>query len=275
MATAVNAFANLAGLLLFGWFRWVGPWAAVAGAAVLVAVLALLAIKYLSNQAAIRRSRNRLVARVIEIVLYRENILGVFGNGGRILASFGPYLWHNVRPLLILAAPMTLLIIQIAAWLQWHPAYPGEPLVLTTQLDPAHPVLDTPLALHPSPGLLIDSNPVRVPDRNLASWRVRAHDTGTQWVDIEIDGHQIRKKISAAAGLDALSPVRLRGAPWKSMLYPAEPVLPAAAPLDRVEVAYPSRSLALGRHRVHWLVAFLVMTLAAGIALRSPLDVEI
>lgn len=275
MPHLINLAANFFGALLFGWFRWVGPWTAVTVSAVGVAVLALLVFKRVSNQSAIRRSRNRVVARVIEIVLYRENILGVFSNGGRILASFGPYLWHGLRPFLVLALPMALLLFQLAAWLEWQPVQPGESVVVTATLVPSSPVLDTPLSLIPAPPLRVDVGPVRVPAENLASWRVRSDQAGAASADLRVGESVVSQTLRAGTGLDRLGPRRLPPGAWRNLLMPAAPPLPADGPLRQVEILYARRDLPLGPFRVHWLVAFLVVTLAAGLAIHPLLGVEI
>ena len=275
MLSLINTVANAAGSLLFGVLSFTGPWIGMIIVSALVAVLALFAVKHTSNQAAIRRSRNRMIARVLELLLYQERLSSIFGATGRMFVASGPYLLHNLRPLVVLAPLMILLMIQLAARYEWRPVHPGENLVLTMQLDEAHPVLETEIGIEPTPGIEIETDPVRSVASNQASWRIRPTQPGTHWIEFHAGESTLRKHVAVGDGLARVSPKKVRDGFWDTLLYPIEPVIPKTSPFSSVELGYPKGELLVGTWTIHWLVAFLVLTLGIGLLLSGPLGVEI
>src|SRR6266478_1903381 len=67
--------------------RFHSPWGALAAAALATALLVLLIVRWTSSPATIARARGRLVARVLELVLFRHDAVVSFSAAGRILSS--------------------------------------------------------------------------------------------------------------------------------------------------------------------------------------------
>jgi hypothetical protein len=75
--------------------------------------------------------------------------------------------------------------------------------------------------------------------------------------------------------MSKVSALASRGSIWKSILYPGEAPLPSGTPVRSVEVMYPANSLkAFGLH-VHWLVAYLILSIVFGFAFKGVFKVEI
>ena len=74
---------------------------------VLAGVVALLVYKKISDQAGIRRAKDRIMVHLLEVVLYRDDLVGVLKSTARALAYNVVYLAHNVLPLLVMFVPMT------------------------------------------------------------------------------------------------------------------------------------------------------------------------
>ena len=82
------------------------------------------------------------------------------------------------------------------------------------------------------------------------------------------------KEAVVADGMRPVSPRRVGFARFGSaLLYPREPPLHRGS-LHRIDLAYPQRDLFLGPWRLHWLVAFFVLTMAFALALRGRMKVE-
>src|SRR5882757_5139359 len=63
----------------------------------LLAVLALVAYALFSNQAAIKRTKNRLMARLLEIRLFQDDPLIVLGAFGRVLTGTVLYMKDSLK----------------------------------------------------------------------------------------------------------------------------------------------------------------------------------
>src|SRR5262245_25820087 len=82
---------------------------------VLAGIVALLVYKRLSNQAGIARAKNGIVVHLLEVMLYRDDLVGVLGSTARALGQNLLYLGHNVLPMLVLLVPMMAMLVQLVA----------------------------------------------------------------------------------------------------------------------------------------------------------------
>ena len=69
------------------------PWPALAAAALVTAVMMLLIVRWTSRADATRRAKDRLTARVLELVLFRHDATVSCTAVGRILAMRMPAIW--------------------------------------------------------------------------------------------------------------------------------------------------------------------------------------
>jgi hypothetical protein len=72
-----------------------------------------------------------------------------------------------------------------------------------------------------------------------------------------------------------VSALASRGSIWKRVLYPGEPPLPGGTAVRSVEILYPAKSLRAFGFGVHWLVAYLILSIAFGFAFKGVFKVEI
>ena len=79
-------------------------WPIVAG------IAALLIYKAVSNQKGIADAKRRIMVNLLEVVLYRENVLGVLVSTAKGLAQNVRYLGYNILPMLVMIVPMNVRI---------------------------------------------------------------------------------------------------------------------------------------------------------------------
>lgn len=236
----LNRISNAVGDLL------IGPWATttmalVISASVLAAVIVGL-FRLVGRPEKIRRARNRLVARTLELLLFGHDGRSLLTATSRILAANAVYLWQFARPVLVSVIPITLLLIQGAAWFAHRPYRVGEPIVVEVILASGRSVLDTPIRLSTAEGLTLTAGPVRIPGHAELCYRLVGTKPGDGWVDLNVDGHTIRKQIVVGDQLHRLSNERLPSRDWKSLLHPGEESLSAGSPVVRVATPYPPRT---------------------------------
>lgn len=262
-----NSLMNFAGDLVMRPWPGASPWVGLTFASLLTAALMVFLFQRTSNQAAVRRTRNRLLARTLELLLFRHSLSVSLSACGRILAEDARYLATLFRPMLFGLVPMLLIFVQMSAWLDWRPFAVGEPIVLEVQLDPAHPVMSSSVALT-SPGhVKLDSDAVRIPSQNAISWRLRGTESGIGEIRIRVGDVDEPKSVAVGSGFLRVSPQRSRSGFWSSLLSPSERPLPSNGPITRIELHYPARPLAIGLHDVHWTIAAIVLMMGFGLLL--------
>lgn len=269
----LNRVINLLGDLFFR--LWVSPWLALIVGSFVVAGLMVALFHLSSNQFALRRSRNRMIARTLELLLFRHDARVSMTACWRILTGNLAYLAAFARPMAVALVPMIFIFSQFAAWFEYRPIQPGETAIVEVELDPAHPVLETPLQLKFSDRLKQEGTGVRIPETNEICWRIRAENAGDEWIDVHSGDAVERKEFRVGESFVKISPRRSQQNVWQELLYPVEPPLPSDGPITRIDIQYPHRELLVGDREVHWLVASIVLMMAAGLAIGKLFGISI
>jgi len=256
-------------------FRGQSPWPAMIAACLATTVLVLLIFKYTSNQKTLRSKKNRAIARLLEFVLFKDDIVVSIGALGRVIAANCVYLCALLVPLVVCVIPVFLILVQLSCWIGVRPLKAGETTVLTATLRGDLPVMKQSIGIGTSPGLTVNAGPIRVPSKNEVSWRLSVKADGFQWVDLSLDGGVIRKTVTAGTRPGRVSPLRPAAGAWKALTNPSEAPLPPASPIVSVRVDYPAANLELGHLACNWLLVFFVLTLVFGIVLLRPLRVVV
>ena len=272
----INGVANALGGLFMRPFEGRSAWPGLLAASVLVALMALAAFRFCSNQAALRRRREVAFARLLELQLFRDDLLGIFGTLGRVVCAAALYLKESLKPLGVVFVPLALALVQFAGWFEFRPLIPGEAALVTLTLDETAEVAGAAVKATASSGIDVETEPFLSPAHREAIWRVRPRlPVAPGRITVNLEHEALGKEIVAAEnGLVRVSLRRVREGAWIRLLHPGEPALPRRTPAVALAVDYPRRKLYLGSYRVHWLVALCVCSLLFGLALKRPLRVE-
>ncbi len=244
---------------------------------VLGGIVALLVYKHVSNQRGIERAKNGIQVHLLEIVLYRDDLLGVLSSTARALFQNALYLGHNIVPMVVMFAPMTAVLVQLVANYAYAPLPVGEVSLLEVQLAPGGRSAD--LSLQLPPGLTVDAGPVRTPTGK-AVWRLRASEAGDHTLVLTLaglsmtDGETQEKRI-AVGGEPRKVPV-LRTQTWEALLYPGESALPSDSAFESIRTRSPVRSLSVLPDGEEGILGwFFVLSLGAGFALKGRFGVTL
>jgi len=245
------------------------PAAALAGFAVLTGALVLVLFKVSSRPARIAAARNRALARVLELWLWREDAVGGLFSVGRAMRDSLLYLATMGRPALVSVVPMALLLVQANAWFGARPLREGEAALVVVRA--AEDGVAESLELAGGGGVAVEASVASAAAREKA-WRIRARSAqGVQTLHLTGRGVNESKRVSVGNGLMRV-PVRRGSGFWDRLLYPDEPRV--RAPLVSMTVANPEASYAILGVRTTWFPAVLVISLCAGLALKRPMGVE-
>ena len=240
---------------------------------VLAGVAALLIYKLVSNQQGIADAKRRIMVNLLEVVLYRENVLGVLGSTARGVGQNLRYLAYNVVPMLVMIVPMTIVLVQLVAHYAYAPLERGDVQLLEVQLAPGAAVKPRDVQAEFPPGVEVQAGPVRTADGRVF-WRVRMLADGDQLVTIRAGDEVQQKTIAVGEGPRKVPVMRTRT--WEALLYPGEDALPATSHFETIRLATPERDLSpfpSGEGGI--LIWFFVASLVVGFLLRKRLGVTL
>jgi len=242
-------------------------WPVVAG------VVALVIYKAVSNQAGIAAAKRKIMVHLLEVVLYRENVLGVLGSTFRGLGQNLRYLSYNVLPMLVLIVPMTVILVQLVAHYAYAPLAKGDVQLLEVELAPDAGLTARDVSATFPPGVAVQAGPVRTADGRVF-WRLQMLEDGNQAITLRA-GDETEVKVVAVGDGPRKVPV-LRTRTWQALLYPGEPALPSGSAFQTISLRVPERDLSPFPSGEGGILAwFFVASLVAGFLLRKRLGVTI
>jgi hypothetical protein len=271
----LNQLANaLANWVLAPWAGQ-SPWVALAFVSLLAAGVMVALFHVSSDQQALRRGRDRFIARLLELLLFQHDLRVNLSACGRIFQANLSYLGALLRPMLVATVPLAIIFIQLACWFEWRPLKVGETAVLEVELDKSHPVAQTDIKLTAPAIARIDSSGVRSLAINELAWRLRATGPGSGPIAVRVAGTTEFKELAVGQQLSRIAPLRVAPGFWNQLLQPSEPSLPAAGPIRRIEITYPPRQLLAWGHEVHWTIVAVVLMMLFGLLIGRLFGVRV
>lgn len=260
--------------LLMRPFMHLSAWPGLIAASMVASIVLVALFHFSSNPNAIRRTRNRLLARTLELLMFQHDLRVSFTACGRILIANAAYLVQFLRPMAVGLIPLLLIFVQMESWFDRRPLRIGEQSVFSLEIDPSKSVLDQSIELQLPEMLAIDSPPVRIPSRNELAWRITATGAGNGWIDVISDGIKERKSVSTGDQLVRISQARESDGLPQQLFSPSEPPLDAG-PMRRMLVSYPRREWLIGQTEVPWLVAAFVLIMVFSLVLGRVFGIRV
>ncbi|NUQ64822.1 MAG: hypothetical protein HUU20_20355 [Pirellulales bacterium] len=269
-----NWLSNHVADLMLGPLGFESPWPGLIAASILTTAVLLVIFKKFSNQERIRKKKAVAMARVMELLLFQHDLSVSLTACGRILVAQVLYLKELLLPFGIAAVACTLVLIQLACWLEFRPFRPGEPVLLEVRFRGEVPAAGQLVVSSTSDIVHVETGVLRIPTTPEADWRLRAVAPGAGWVEVRAGRDVVRKSVTVGQRLHKVSRVRSQTGFWDALLHPVEEPIDPSAAIRRVEIHYPKRQIYVGSTEVDWLVAFFVLTVLFGLVLKRPMNVE-
>ena len=277
LTTAVVWLNRIAGAIagvVLAPVAWLPGWLSATLIAIATGIGMLVAFKYTSHQAAIKRTRDQIKANLLALSLFKDDLRVGLRSQGRILFEAGRLLALSLVPMLVMLVPMCLALGQLALWYQARPLAVGEEAVVTVRVaDGAEAMLDR-IALLPSDAATVAVGPVRVPAKKMACWNIKTQQPGMHELAFELDGQRATKQLAIG---DRYMPVSLERPSWNwsaALVHPHEPPFAADSPVQSIEVVYPERS-SWTSGTDWWLVYWFAVSMVAAFVARPFLGVNI
>lgn len=270
IATAMNSVFDLLTAPFGGAAGW-----AVAFLSVLTGVIMLLLFKWSTDQDRLVAARQVLTGRVYEMGLYQDH-LSVLGKIQRdLFVANIKYLRWSLPALLVVLPPMIFILAQMDARYGHRPFTPGETTLVTVTVAEDQTALLNNLRLEASPGVRVVTKPARDFLRHQVRWRVAIDKAGEYRLNLRLpDGQTFEKLLHAQGGSPRMAATRERESLLRMLFNPAEAPLPGGAPLQSITLTLPSRELDYGLFRTSWLIALIIFSLVAGLALKDVFKVR-
>ena len=245
-----------------------------------VTIGALYVFKWTSNQEAMERVKNAIHAGIFEIRLFNDDLRAILRAQFAIFVQVGKQFALTVVPLLWMIVPLVILVSQ----LQFHYGYtgfsPGDTFLVTAELtgEPRPDRFREPkpdFRLEAPDGVSVETPTLWIPALNELVWRVRIDKPGDYELTIvDPDGGESTKSLVASDGIVRRS--TLRGSTLFDQIYcPAEPPLESGSPFASITIDYPETNVSLFGWEMHWIIAFLLLTIVFGFLLMKPLGVTL
>ncbi len=259
----------------FAPFRAFGPWPGMIVISLVTGIVMLLIFKKTSNQDAIRRAKNQIKARLLEIRLFKNDTGASFRSQGAILGANFRYMGHALRPMLVMFIPVLLILAQLNLRYGAASLRPGEQALVKMTLSEKAGAEGTTASLQSSDGLVVETPPLRIEEEGEVDWRIRAEAPGLHRLTFNVGGTAVEKSVSVGQNAPA-KVAALRARKFMDLfLYPGEKPLPKNSPVVKIEIGFPAQRLPLLGGTVHWLVAFFVLSMVFGFGLKGVFKVEI
>jgi len=234
---------------------------------------ALLLFKAVTPQHKLTTVRDRLFGHIYEMGLYQDHLGVVARIQADLVRANARYLCLTVPALLVMAVPMALLLGQMESRFNHRSLRVGEETVLAVWLAEDADLAAADLKLELPVGLALVAGPVRA--SGAVAWRMRVTERGNQEIILRGAGQLLtRCVVPVGQGLAAMGQTSTRSW-WQAVLSPGAPVLGEGKQLAKLSRSLPSRTISWAGVHLDWLLAFMVFSLAGGLAIKELLGVSI
>ncbi len=225
-----------------------------------------------SNQKAIRAAKRKLQAHLYELRLFTDEPALVWQAQKALLWANLRYIGLMLVPAVILTIPMVILFVYLDAFYGMSPLPVGREAIVTMKLTQPLVASEAPPKLEAPAGIIVETPAVRVMGEREVSWRVRPERPVSGYLRFVLSRHEIEKKINAGPGPRYLSDRRVASS--KDLLWhPMEKRIHDAG-VEWIEIPYPPAKLHWLGLDLHWVVWFLVFSMAAALLLKRRFRVS-
>ena len=195
--------------------------------------------RHIGNRAAIRAARKRVYARLLEFRLFADEPRLVLRAQWALLTDNLRLLRLVLVPGLIAAVPLAWIALQLESAYGYDPLAVGEAAVVTAQMDGDITADDLRSGLQASPGLTVETPPVRVFEDRQICWRIRAAKPSEGTLSVTLRGNTIEKSVAAGVRPIFVSQ-RRESSLFQHLLHPLESRISAPG-VQWIEVDYPQK----------------------------------
>jgi hypothetical protein len=273
--TLMTIIDRIFNILLYP-FKGMHPIAGLLAVSIVTGVVMLVIFGRTTNQAALKRVKNAIVASIIEIWLFKDRPGLMFGSLLRVLKHDLNYLRYSLVAVVFVIVPVVLIMVQLGVRYSHRPLHPSEETIVSATLDNKNSAAGSDVSLVVPDGLQIVTPALRLEDAGEVDWKIKAEKPGNYDIMVKDGDFEATKRVAVVNGsFMTLAPIRAKAMSWDFLLYPAEEPLPNDSPVKSIAITYPPSSLGGSWGFPLWLWIFFVVSVAAGFALKGVFHVEV
>ncbi len=241
----------------------------------IIALLAITAFKYLSNQKAIKLSKNRLLAHLLEIHLFKDDIWSIFRSFRDIVFGTGRYLWHTLKPIAIIILPMVYLLILAEGYYAYTHIDNGDDVLLTLNAEKDIRELINDLEIEASDALTVHQPPFLSIADNQAVWTLSVQKDKRSDIKLNLLIHEQSYSlplVTDQAGLPVHPTIYSKNS-IKRYMHPEQNPLEGLE-ISSITVDYKTRDISIAGFEWNWLLHIFAISILMGFALKYPFNVN-
>lgn len=206
----------------------------------------LLIYKKTSNQVMIRYHKDKIIAHILRIRLYRDQPMLTIEAILNILKHNIIYLRYAVIPLMVIIIPLMVLSLQLNNRYGYKPLGPNKSFIIQAGLD-KHIVTDIAgsienVQLYVPEGISLETPPLRIISEGGILWRARITNSHIKGPILRIvlnkSGGEVEKRVQTTLNKERFSPHKGKGNLLKSLFSNAEDFIPGKSPFRTFSVQY-------------------------------------
>jgi hypothetical protein len=177
--------------------------------------------------------------------------------------------------------PVIIVFIQIENRLGYLPIQKNTSFIIQAALDREVvkniDSLISKVYCQTSPGIILETPPLRIASEGIVFWRARLKVTGPQFVRLGIDGTQkeVKKKIVTLTGHERFCPTRSKADSLSYLLNSAETPIPRDSYFKFVSVNYSPATYPFFFWDISPIIYFFILSLGFGLILKPFIKVNI
>ena len=245
------------------------------------ALLLLFLFKRISNQNKIKLHQNKILGYFLDIAIYRDQFTRTIVNQVHILKHILIYLRYVFAPLLILMLPVIIVCMQIENRMGHLPIQTNKSFIIHAALDNEFTKnmesLISKIHCKTSPGIILETPPLRVASERSIYWRARVTGTGPQSIQVGISGieTEIKKIIRIVSDQKGFSPKRTKSNSLDYFLNSAEKPIPPDSIFKYLSVKYLPATYPFFFWNLSPVVYFFILSIVLGLIIKPFIKVNI
>lgn len=148
--------------------------------------------------------------------------------------------------------------------------------MIVAKIDGDFESLTKDIVLEAGEGVEVVTPALRIESLQEVNWRIKAVKEGSYDLKLIIDGKELTHTVFVGEKdlFRKMEPKRVRGA-WDEFWHPGAPPIPTEIPVTELSVVYGEAEVNLLGLNMHWVFAFLIISMVFGFALKGVIGVEI
>ena len=241
---------------------------------ILSGIIFLLIYGKVSNQKGIKETKRKIMAKVIEVALFRHSIKVCLNAQGALFKQGFKYLSFALIPLLILMVPCILIMAQINFHFQNRGLLEKEDAIIELSLDDPDDL--TEYELKASSGTL--SPALRVDDELKIIWKYK-NNNGTNLKDnVNLELTLDDLSLNIPLSIDGKKPSLLTYSRdfFQGLLFPSKfKVSKDFKEIKSISIKYPNANQTYLGVTINWLWVFLIVSILSGLIASKVFKIEI